>query len=437
MLGTIVRPLQQFIRIESFGGILLLVCTAGALSWSNSDIAASYVAVRDAELRISLGEFSVSRTLLHWINDGLMAVFFFVVGLEIKREVLFGELASIRKSMLPLAGAIGGMVIPAAIFGLFNAGGPAAAGWGIPMATDIAFALGVLALLGKRIPLGLKLFLMALAIVDDLGAVLVIAFFYTADLNIAFLAWAAACFAMLLVIHRLNVQWSFVYLGLGFMLWVLLLKSGIHATVAGVLLATTIPGKPSLKKQEFISRGKNLLDELSSASGRDENEPLANYEQSIVQTLQRSAERVETPMQRLEHVFHPWVTYAILPMFALANAGVPLHGDFSAIVHDPLTLGIVFGLVLGKQIGITVFSWLSVKLRLAHLPQNVSWKHIYGVSWLGGIGFTMSLFVASLAFGESPLLDMSKVAVLSASSLAAIIGLAVVTVASTTTSKQT
>jgi NhaA family Na+:H+ antiporter len=417
----LLHPFQEFLHQESSGGILLLGLTVLALIWANSPWADSYNALWQTKLTIGTSNFYLSKTLLQWINDGLMAIFFFVVGLEIKREVLVGELASTKKATLPIAAAIGGMLLPALIYALFNRSGAGAAGWGIPMATDIAFALGVLALLGKRAPLSLKIFLTALAIVDDLGAVLVIALFYTAEIAWISLVVAAGFLLLLVIVNRLGVRHPLVYAILGLGLWVAFLKSGMHATIAGVLLAMTIPAKSRIGGMEFASHSRAILDEFEQERSQMTN-GISEIQQSALQTLETYIQHVESPLQRLEHGLHPWVAFCIMPIFAMANAGVALGGDIASALAQPISLGIAAGLVLGKQVGITSFAWLAVRSGLADLPKGVSWWHIYGASWLAGIGFTMSLFIAGLAFGEGPELTAAKLGILAASLIAGLAG---------------
>jgi NhaA family Na+:H+ antiporter len=354
-----------------------------------------------------------------------MCIFFFVVGLEIKRELLIGELASMKRAILPMAAALGGMIFPAFIYFLFTAGTNAEAGWGIPMATDIAFSLGVLALLGSRIPHQLKVLLTAFAIIDDLGAVLVIALFYGTQIQWFFLAAVVIVILILLSANWGGIRHPSAYLILGTVLWLMMLESGIHATIAGVLLALTVPARPQVDSKSFIEKLTSLLDRFKKEHKISRINVLTQEQQSIVQTIELSCEEAETPLQRFEHKFHPWVTFAIMPIFALANAGVVLSGNLSSIISTPSALGILCGLILGKQIGITLFAWISVKVGLAELPSNVTWKHIYGIGVLGGIGFTMSLFIANLAFADENLLNISKTAVLAASLIAGCIGMLV------------
>jgi NhaA family Na+:H+ antiporter len=348
----------------------------------------------------------LKKTLLHWNNDGLMCIFFFVVGLEIKRELLIGELASMKRAMLPMGAALGGMIIPAFIFYLFTAGTDTEAGWGIPMATDIAFSLGVLVLLGSRIPHQLKVLLTAFAIIDDLGAVLIIALFYGSQIHWLFLAAATFVFFILLFANWGGIRHPLVYLVLGTVLWLMLLESGIHATIAGVLLALTIPARPQIESKAFIEKLSSLLERFKEENKTSQLNVSTQEQQSVMHTMELSCQEAETPLQRFEHKFHPWVTFAIMPIFALANAGVVLGGNFGSILSTPLALGILCGLV-----------------GLAELPSSVTWKHIYGIGLLGGIGFTMSLFIANLAFPNEQLLDISKTAVLVASCIAGCIGM--------------
>ena len=424
MAPRILRPFQEFARLQASGGIVLLVCTVAALVWANSAWGESYQWLRQLPLTVGIGEFVLSKPLLLWINEGLMAIFFFVVGLEIKREILVGELASPTRAALPIAGALGGVLVPAAIYTLLNFGTPGVRGWGVPMATDIAFVIGVMTVLGSRVPLGLRVFLTALAIVDDLVAVLVIAIFYTDEISWVSLGCGAAILALLFAANRAGFRHPIVYAILGTGLWLAFLKSGVHPTVAGVLLATTVPSSPRINPGEFLARSRNMLGEFEKAGS--EGEPLIASEerQSAVRALEASCEAVETPLQRLEHGLHPWVTYLIMPVFALANAGVVLEGSLWQALENRVALGVILGLVLGKPIGITLVSWLAVRSGLAELPAGVGWFRLHAAGWLGGIGFTMSLFIAGLAFGESDLLVSAKLGVLASSLLASAVGAA-------------
>lgn len=418
--NPIVRPFQQFIRLEAAGGILLLICAVVALVWANSPAADQYFALWSTITTVGIGDFEISKPLLLWINDGLMAIFFFVVGLEIKREILTGELSSPKSAALALAGAVGGMVVPALLYAAVNWGGAGISGWGIPMATDIAFALGVLALLGKRAPLALKVFLTALAIVDDLGAVLVIALFYTAKVQVGFLVMGGVVLLALILVNRFGVRRTSVYVVLGLLLWIAFLKSGVHATIAGVLLALTIPAHRVIDGQSFLERGRALLDRFSEGLEPGRVHPTSS-QMDALHAIEDAAESLDTPLHRMEHALHGWVAFFIMPVFALANAGVVLGGGGAGLT-SPVTLGIIVGLFFGKQIGVTLFAWLAVRVGLAQLPLGVTWRQIYAVSFLCGIGFTMSLFIANLAFDDAALLDGAKIGILVASVVSGVIG---------------
>jgi NhaA family Na+:H+ antiporter len=333
-----------------------------------------------------------------------------------------GELSSLRQAALPIAAAAGGMAAPALIYTAVNLGGEGARGWGVPMATDIAFALGVLALLGSRAPTSLKVFLTALAIVDDLGAVLVIALFYTEEVRWAALGAAGLFLAALLAANRLHVRHPLAYALLGLGLWVGFLESGVHATMAGVLLAMSIPARTRVDTGEFYKRARTLLDDFDRAGDEEPNIRLNGGQQAAIGELEAACEQVQTPMQRFEHMLHPWVAFGIVPLFALANAGVTLPSDLGEALTEPVTLGVILGLVLGKQLGITLFAWLAVRGGWADLPGDLSWRHVYGASWLAGVGFTMSLFIAGLAFGDGPLLNAAKAGILAASLVSGTVG---------------
>ncbi len=413
---------QRFAAMQAAGGFLLLAATAAALAWANSPWADAYQDLWRLTLGVGIGNRTIGMSLHHLVNDGLMAIFFLLVGLEIKHEFLLGELQSARRAALPIAAAIGGMLAPAVIFAVLNAGKPTAPGWGIPMATDIAFSLGVLALLGKRVPPALKVFVAAFAIVDDLGAVLVIALFYTADISWAALGLAAAILVALAVGNRAGVRHPGFYTLLGLGLWAAFLASGVHATVAGVLLAMTIPSRARIDTNQFLSCGRDALGRFAAAGSTGPIVPIGEKHEAALDHLDMAIERVRTPMDRLEHALAPWVTFAIVPVFALANAGVGLSGDLARVVRDPLPLGIMLGLLVGKQVGVLGFAWLAVRLGLASLPTGVGWRHLYGAAWLGAIGFTMSLFIAGLAFSDAALVDESKLGILAASAVAGVVG---------------
>lgn len=417
-IDSIMSPFQEFAGKQISGGIMLLVCTVLALIWANSPWQESYYDVWHFNVNLGFGGTALTLDLHHWINDGLMALFFFVVGLEIKRELLAGELSSPRKAALPLAAALGGMVVPVIIFAALNWGGPGEPGWGVPMATDIAFVLGVLVLLGRIVPPALKVFLTALAIVDDIGAVLVIAIFYTAQINWLALALGFAALVLSAVFNTLGVRRPLVYGLTGLFVWIFFLKSGVHATIAGVLLAFTIPCRSYINAHEFIERTKKLSQDFMAA-GNPNDDILRNEERlALIHALEKTCERAQTPLQRLEHGLHPWVMFFIMPVFALSNAGVKLDANVLRLLMEPIALGVILGLFVGKTIGISLFSWLAVKMRIAALPSGARWSQMIGLATLGGIGFTMSLFIAGLAFGNLQYLNAAKVGILFGSLIA-------------------
>jgi NhaA family Na+:H+ antiporter len=417
-IERLVGPFQEFAKLEASGGVLLISCIAFALVWANSPWAASYSHLWHAKLTFGFAGKTFSEPLHFWINDGLMAVFFLLIGLEIKREMLAGELASFQKAALPAAAAIGGMLVPAAIYALFNHGGSGGSGWGIPMATDIAFALGVVALLGNRVSTSLRIFLAALAIADDIGAVLVIAFFYTETISGVHLAVAGLFLVALIALNRAGGRRPLGYAVLGIGLWVAFLHSGIHATVAGVLLAMTIPARRRIDGRAFLAQSEEILGEFRRAEQAD----ASAKKSAALHLLARDCQRAESPMLRFEHALAPWVSYVIMPVFALANAGVVLGHGIGKKLVDPISLGIICGLALGKPIGVVGFSWLSNRTGLATLPAGTSWRQILGVGALAGIGFTMSLFIADLAFGSTPMLEIAKVGILTGSIASGVAG---------------
>ncbi len=412
----------RFAQNEASSGILLMLSAVVALAWANSPWSNSYFQTWQTQFTVAIGSFSIDKPILLWINDGLMAIFFFMVGLEIKREFLIGELATSRKAALPIFAALGGMAVPALFYFAFNAQGSGSRGWGIPMATDIAFALGILNLLGPRVPLALKVFLTAVAIVDDIGAVLVIALFYSSQIQWSLIGAGMAIIGGLLAINRLGVRHPAFYLIPGVLLWVLFLKSGIHATVAGVLLAFTIPTRVHLVPRDFSGEAKVALDEFDDASSSKDLAIMNEDQQSAIHQLEKACERAQMPLQRIEHSLQPIVSYVIMPVFALANAGVAIGAGAIAGLSQPIGTGIFFGLVLGKPIGVMLTTWLAVKAGISSLPANVNWRQMSGVGILAGVGFTMSLFIAELAFSQPEHLVQAKVAILSASVTAGIVG---------------
>lgn len=416
------QPLRDFVHKQASGGIVLLVAAVAAMVWANSPWSESYFDFWHTEIAIEVGAFHISHDLGHWINDGIMVVFFFVVGLEIKRELVVGELSSIRQATLPMIAAVGGMVVPALIYTAFNFNSEGSVGWGIPMATDIAFALGVLAVLGSRVPLALKAFLVAVAIFDDIGAVLVIALFYTDQISILSLLIGMGLFGLLVAFNRVGIRHPLPYVIVGFFLWFAFLQSGVHATIAGILLASTIPARLNTGADEFLESGREILDEYKRAGNVGEAGPVQQGQQVALQRMEEAITQVWTPLQRLEHTLHPWIAFGIVPLFALSNAGVTLGSDFTAHLFDPVSTGIILGLVVGKQVGITLAAWLAVKLDWGALPEGVTWPQMYAVGWLAGIGFTMSLFISGLAFGASDLLDVSKIGILTGSIISGLVG---------------
>lgn len=428
LFGKLLSPFERFLKQTTSGGIVLIGTTVLTLILASSPWGEAYRHIWETSLHVGVGFYTVKMSVHAWVNEGLMTLFFLLVGLELKREILVGELASLRNAALPVAGALGGMILPALIYFLFNSSGTGAAGWGIPMATDIAFAVGILVLLAWRIPRNLIIFLTALAIADDLGAVLIIALFYTQNINVVLLGIAAGILCILILFNRGGIRHPLPYAVVGFLLWLVLLKSGVHATLAGIMLAFTIPAIPVYTPQQFEEKFHKIEDvfhrELINYDHADIL--LGNTRMSIIaEKLENALSALQSPQQSMEHSLSPWVTFGIIPLFALANAGLDI-GDIplKQAMTEPVTLGVVLGLVFGKFLGITCFAWITVKLGLSRLPADVGWRHIMGAAWLGGIGFTMSLFIGELAFaGQSSLVENVRVGILTASLIAAIIGL--------------
>ena len=422
-IARILRPMQEFIHQEQSSGIILLGMTILALLIANSPLAEAYFTLLETKIGIVAGPFELKESVLHWVNDGLMAIFFFVVGLEIKREVLVGELANLRAATLSIIAAVGGVLAPALIFLALNTGGLGARGWGVPMATDIAFALGCMALLGSRIPFTLKIFLTAVAIVDDLIAVLVIAVFYSGGLNVAALGVGLAVLLLLFGVNIFGIRTPIIYAVLGVVVWLAFLESGVHATIAGVLVALTIPARNRIDAPTFLARARGILDVFERTD--PEATPMLTHEQqqSAVIELEEACEQVQAPLQKMEHSLHAWVSLLIMPVFALANAGVPLAGSQLGGESLPVVLGIVLGLCIGKPLGLISAAWLAVRFGLADLPKGVNWHQMLGAGVLAGIGFTMSLFIASLAFVKPEILATAKLSILIASVLAGGVGM--------------
>ncbi|MEJ2452409.1 MAG: Na+/H+ antiporter NhaA [Gammaproteobacteria bacterium] len=421
----VITPFTEFIRNQTTGSILLIICSFGALLIANSEYANDYQALTDLHAGFVLGDHLFSMSLKDWINDGLMSAFFFVLGLEIKREVLVGELKNPRTSLPVIAAALGGMLTPAVIYYLFNTGTDFIHGWGIPMATDSAFAVGVLALLGRRIPVGLLTFLTALAIIDDLGAIMVIAVFYASAVNLVYLGLALLLLAILAACNAFGCRHPGVYFVGGLFVWLAILASGLHATLAGVLVAMIVPARPKRNAAWFVSRAQRLIDKFKHID-RHSTRPILGEtsKHKVIEEVQDSAEKASTPLRRWERTLETPVALLVMPIFALVNAGIPVHLDsLSDIWTHPLGLGIILGLVVGKLTGIFLMSWLALRLRLGRLPQAVNMRHIFGIGLLGGMGFTMSIFVAGLGFESSPqaLVD-AKLSIFLASLIAGLAG---------------
>lgn len=412
--------MEKFIKIESLSGVLLFAATIVAVVWANSPFGDSYQAIWGYELGVSMTNFELVKPVILWINDGLMALFFFLIGLEIKRELSVGELNAPKKAIFPLFAAIGGIAFPALVFVLSNNDPEALAGWAIPMATDIAFSLAIMKLLGDRVPLNLKVFLTAFAIVDDLGAVLIIALFYSSGIKWMLILIAFAILGVLFLLTMRGLYSKYLLVVLGVVVWLLFLKAGIHPTIAGVLLAFTVPIQRKVKIPEFMA----ALDELQAKiikAPRQENGLLSKAQIEHIDNLDEWTTEVQSPLQRMEHKLHDWVAYVIMPVFALSNAGVTVSTDTALNMN--LILGIALALIVGKAVGIFLMSNLALRLGISKLPDGVSRMQILGVSFLAGVGFTMSIFIANLAFKDNPaLLDSAKVGILIGSLIAGLTG---------------
>ncbi len=426
VFDKVLTPFEEFIHRQTTSGLLLMICAIIALFLANGPFAQTYQDIIKTYIGITFGDWKLKMSLHHWVNDGLMVLFFFVVGLELKRELLVGELAKPRNAILPIAAAVGGMVVPALIYFAINPTGDTAIGWGIPMATDIAFAIGALALLASRVPKALITFLVALAIVDDLGAVLVIAVFYTETIAFGPLAIAGGLFGALIVLNMSGIRNAVPYFIISIFLWYFMLLSGVHATIAGVLGALTVPALPKYNPARFSRDVKDLMARFrASYESNTDKKVMTNAElRAVVQTLANKVQSVQSPLQRLEHGWHMPVAYLVIPIFALVNAGIPLEfGSLTTTLSHPVVMGVSLGLILGKFIGITGASWLVIKFGIADLPKDTRFTQIAGVSLLAGIGFTMSIFVAQLGFAErEDLLLMAKTGILFASLLAGVSG---------------
>jgi NhaA family Na+:H+ antiporter len=421
MVQKIITPFQKFVKVESISGILLFGSTILALILANSPLSDKFLSIWSYKIGIDTSfDFQLIKPMILWINDGLMAIFFFLIGLEIKRELLIGELNSFKKASFPLFAAIGGMVFPVILFLVLNRNPSTDHAWGIPMATDIAFSLAILGLLGSRVPLGLKVFLTAFAIVDDLGAVLVIALVYSSSIKWGMILIALGLLALLFYLSYRSIYSRYLTLGMGIVIWYLFLKAGIHPTIAGVLVAFTVPIRQRIDLNTYIDKLCDIVANVQHAG--DGKAPLLSKKQiEEIDNLEDWTEKVQSPLQHLEHKLHNWVAFLVMPVFALSNAGIPVSGN--AGLDASLAFPIVTGLVVGKLLGITLMSWVGVKLGVADLPEGVNFKQVIGIGLLAGVGFTMSIFVANLAFPEHPeLLDSAKLGVLIGSLIAGLSG---------------
>lgn len=425
-IDRVLKPLQTFARHSLAGAGILVAATVLAVLVANSPWADAYHHLLETKIRIGVGAEALDASLHHWINDGLMSVFFFLVGLEIKRELLVGELASIRKATFPAIAAVGGMLVPAAIYWSLNPSGPASAGWAVPMATDIAFALGALALLGDRVPIGLKVFLTALAIVDDIGAVIVIAIFYTDTVVWSSLGFGIACIALGGALNAMGVRRSGVYLAVGVVAWIGFIQSGVHATIAAILMAFVIPARTRIDGEDLLRRMDLFAQRLRSEGVPRTTAMNTDAQQHVLARMAETIEHASAPLQRIEHSIAAPVAFVVLPVFAFANAGVSVGSDLGGMLLSPIALGIVLGLTVGKTAGITFSAWLAVKLGVADLPSGVSWTQVIGAATLAGIGFTMALFIASLAFKSPAEVETAKVGILAASMIAGVCGFVIV-----------
>lgn len=425
---VLVTPFQKFVRIESLSGILLFGATVLALILANSPLAERFQSLWQFKIGISSNGFELVKPLILWINDGLMAIFFFLIGLEIKRELLIGELNSVKKASFPLFAAIGGMAVPVLLFLFLNNNPENSHAWGIPMATDIAFSLAILQLLGKRVPLGIKVFLIAFAIIDDLGAVMVIALFYSGSINWPLIAIAMVLLSILFFFSYRRIYIKGFHLIIGIVIWVLFLKAGIHPTIAGILLAFTIPIRQQVGRKVYLEKLCAIADDIKETEAH--KTPLLSKEQlELIDELEELTENVQSPLQHLEHKLHNWVAFFIMPVFALSNAGIAFKGGGN--LDSMLGLIIAICLIGGKLIGVTLFSWLGIRLGAAELPEGVNFKQVIGIALLAGVGFTMSIFVANLAFPDNPLLlDSAKAGILIGSLLAGILGYVVLRLSS-------
>lgn len=426
---TFVRPFVRFSRIEAASGIVLLIAAVAAIVWANSAFSDTYFSILEERISIEIAGFHLNESVLEIINDGLMAIFFFVVGLEIKRELVLGDLRDPRAAALPVMGALGGMLIPALIYIFINVGegGEAIRGWGIPMATDIAFALGIVALLGSRVPPGAKLFLLAVAITDDIGAIAVIAIFYTEELNAGYLAAAIVGLIAVWIANKVGVRSLVFYVPVALAIWYFTLESGVHATLAGVALAFLTPARPHYSPDTMDEKTRAILDQYPSEINNHHDQEHADHEALLLSEIARES---VSPLNRMELSLVAWSSFLIVPIFALANAGVDFREiGFTEAMGSTVALGVTAGLVVGKLIGITGFTWAAVRLNIGRLPPGTGWGHIFGLSAVAGIGFTVSLFVAGLAFTDPHLTDLAKVGIFAGSVVSGVVGTVVLLLA--------
>lgn len=416
----IISPFQKFVKIESFSGILLFIATIVALVWANSSFGHLYESLWNYKIGINTQNFELTKPLILWVNDGLMAIFFFLIGLEIKRELLIGELNSVKKASLPLFAAIGGMLVPMLVFILLNTNAETTEGWGIPMATDIAFSLAILKFLGKRIPLSLKVFLTAFAIIDDIGAVAIIAIFYSENINWMLLAYAFVLLAILYYLSYRQIYAKYVILLFGIIIWYFFLKSGIHPTIAGVLLAFSIPIRQKIDIKTYSNHLLEIAQRIRSTTS-EQTQILSNSQIEQIDHLEDWTDQVQSPLQQLENRLHNWVAYFIMPVFALSNAGVVFSSGM--MIDTELITNLTLSLFLGKIVGIVALSYLGIKLKLVEVPKDLTFKHILGAGSLAGVGFTMSIFIANLAFtNDLSYMDSAKIGILVGSLISGLTG---------------
>ncbi len=419
--NSFLSPIQKFIKAESFSGILLFGSMVLALILSNSPIREYFNSIWDYKIGITSDNFQLVKPLILWINDGLMAIFFFLIGLEIKREILIGELNSLKKSSLPIFAAIGGMLIPLSLFLVLNNSSETSNGWGIPMATDIAFTLAILKLLGNKVPLSLKIFLTAFAIIDDIGAVLVIAIFYTGEISWLLLLYAGILFVVLYLLSYLRIHNKVVLLIFGIAIWLLFLKAGVHPTIAGILLAFAVPIRQRITEFRYAQKLENIIKLLTASNNTNKLPVLSQNQIDEIDNLEEWTNKVQSPLQQLEHRLHYWVAFLIMPIFALSNAGVYFSSEM--IIDFPLALNIALSLFIGKAIGVSLFSYLSIKLKVAELPKHLNFIDIIGVAILSGVGFTMSLFIGGLAFNDNDIyMNSAKIGIIIGSVVSGVVG---------------